>query len=128
MESLQIIFLMLYGMISAIGVRNVVENPIEWIVALHKGARNLIKYAGVIFVVDRFRVFRHLRFSTCLSRWSDIQIGGAIRITVIGVIIYYKGMSAYYMAHTFVGRIVFHGLSIMLYFIVFTKAQIVRQK
>ena len=79
-----------------------------------------------------------LAFFQAYSRYERIAVGvigtvyiilaNAIRITVIGVIIYYKGMSAYYMAHTFVGRIVFYGLSIMLYFIVFTKAQIVRQK
>lgn len=69
-----------------------------------------------------------LAFFQAYSRYERIAVGvigtvyiilaNAIRITVIGVIIYYKGMSAYYMAHTFVGRIVFYGLSIMLYFIV----------
>ena len=58
-----------------------------------------------------------LAFFQAYSRYERIAVGvigtvyiilaNAIRITVIGVIIYYKGMSAYYMAHTFVGRIVF---------------------
>lgn len=61
-----------------------------------------------------------LAFFQAYSRYERIAVGvigtvyiilaNAIRITVIGVIIYYKGMSAYYMAHTFVGRIVFYGL------------------
>ena len=51
-----------------------------------------------------------------------------IRILVICIIINYFGNDAFYFAHTIFGRIIFYGLSIMLYFYVFTRSQIIRQK
>lgn len=57
-----------------------------------------------------------------------IILANALRIISICVIIYFRGMQAYYIAHTFVGRIIFYGLSVFLYFIVFTRTQIIRQK
>ena len=57
-----------------------------------------------------------------------IILANALRIISICVIIHFCGMSSYYVAHTFVGRILFYGLSVLLYFFVFTKTQIVRQK
>ncbi|MCI8484140.1 MAG: exosortase family protein XrtG [Lachnospiraceae bacterium] len=55
-------------------------------------------------------------------------LANALRITVICMIIYFGGIDMYYIAHTFVGRFVFYGLSVMIYFYVFTKPQIIKQK
>lgn len=52
----------------------------------------------------------------------------ALRITIICLMIHFGGTSMYYVAHTFVGRIVFYVLSIALYFYVFTRTQVIRQK
>ena len=57
-----------------------------------------------------------------------IIISNAIRITVICFMIYFGGIEMYYAAHTFVGRLVFYALSVTLYFYVFTKPQIIKQK
>ncbi len=57
-----------------------------------------------------------------------IILANALRIISIAVIIYFCGMPSYYVAHTFVGRIIFYGLSVLLYFFVFTRTQIIRQK
>ena len=57
-----------------------------------------------------------------------IILANALRIIVICSIIYVWGMQAYTVAHTYIGRLVFYGLSVLLYFYVFTKTQIVRQK
>lgn len=57
-----------------------------------------------------------------------IILANALRIISICVVIYFFGMPAYHIAHAFIGRIIFYGLSIMLYFVVFTKTQIVRQR
>ncbi|MGN0318378.1 MAG: exosortase family protein XrtG [Lachnospira sp.] len=57
-----------------------------------------------------------------------IILANAIRIVSICVIIYIFGIDSFYIAHTFVGRLIFYGLSILLYFLVFTKSQIIRQK
>ena len=52
----------------------------------------------------------------------------ALRITVICLAIYFGGIDMYYIAHTFIGRFVFYGLSVLIYFYVFTKPQIIKQK
>ncbi len=79
-----------------------------------------------------------LAFFQAYSRYERIIVGvigvayiilaNAIRIISICVIIYFFGMSSYYAAHTFIGRFIFYGLSILLYFFVFTRTQIIRQK
>lgn len=51
-----------------------------------------------------------------------------LRVFIICVIVYYYGIGSFYMAHSIIGRMVFYALSIMLYFAVFTKSQISRQK
>lgn len=57
-----------------------------------------------------------------------IFIANVIRILVICTIIYYMGNNMFYFAHTVFGRIIFYGFSIVMYFYVFTKAHVVRQK
>ncbi len=57
-----------------------------------------------------------------------IVLANALRITVICLLIYFGGIGIYYVAHTFIGRFVFYGLSVLIYFYVFTKPQIIKQK
>ncbi len=57
-----------------------------------------------------------------------IVLANALRITVISLMIYFGGVDMYHVAHTFIGRFVFYGLSVILYFYVFTKPQIIKQK
>jgi len=57
-----------------------------------------------------------------------IFLANVIRILVICILIYYGGNDLFYFAHTIFGRIIFYGFSIVLYFNVFTKAHVVRQK
>lgn len=65
-----------------------------------------------------------------LSILGILWIFGAnvLRIFVICTLIYYWGNNIFYFAHTIFGRLVFYGLSIALYFHVFTRPQIIRQK
>ncbi len=63
-----------------------------------------------------------------LSGISALVVANAIRITIICVIIHFTGVSAYYVAHAFIGRIVFYAFSVALYFYVFTKPQIIKQR
>lgn len=57
-----------------------------------------------------------------------IILSNVLRVIVISMMIYFGGPDAYYVAHSLVGRIVFYALTILLYFYVFTKPQIVRMK
>jgi len=57
-----------------------------------------------------------------------IMMANALRVIIICEMIHFLGPEVYYLAHVLVGRIVFYVLSILLYFYVFTKPQVVRMK
>lgn len=59
---------------------------------------------------------------------SSLILANAVRITIICIIIHFMGVSAYYVAHAFIGRIIFYAFSVALYFYVFTKPQIIKQR
>ena len=79
-----------------------------------------------------------LIFFNVYSRYEKVIIGcigtvyiivaNALRIILICLIIHFKGVDYYYISHALIGRIFFYILSIILYFYVFTKAQIISQK
>ena len=55
-------------------------------------------------------------------------LGNALRITIICLLVKEYGTDVYYIAHTFVGRIVFYFLQVAMYFYIFTKPHIVRMQ
>lgn len=55
-------------------------------------------------------------------------VTNAFRIVIICLFIHFLGTDYYYLAHTFIGRIVFYVLQVILYFYVFTRPQINRTK
>jgi len=57
-----------------------------------------------------------------------IFIANVLRIFIICTLIYFYGNEIFYFAHTIFGRIIFYFISIVLYFYVFTRSQIIRQK
>ncbi|MBR1471849.1 MAG: exosortase family protein XrtG [Lachnospiraceae bacterium] len=57
-----------------------------------------------------------------------ILVANAMRIILICEIIHMGGSGYYHMAHTYIGRIFFYVLSVLLYFYVFTKPQIVKMR
>jgi exosortase family protein XrtG len=57
-----------------------------------------------------------------------IFIANVIRIFIICALIYFFGNSIFYFAHTIFGRLVFYAFSIALYFLVFTRSHIIRQR
>ena len=57
-----------------------------------------------------------------------IFIAHVLRIFVICTLIYFFGNNIFYFAHTVFGRLVFYGFSIVLYFYVFTKPHVIRQR
>ncbi|MGN0480148.1 MAG: exosortase family protein XrtG [Lachnospiraceae bacterium] len=57
-----------------------------------------------------------------------IFLSNIVRIFIICMSVYFWGSSAYFIAHTIIGRLVFYALSVALYYIVFTRAQIIRQR
>lgn len=50
------------------------------------------------------------------------------RIFTICMIVHVFGGGSYFVAHSIIGRLVFYACTVLLYFFVFTKSQIIRQK
>ena len=55
-------------------------------------------------------------------------MANVLRIILICEMIHFGGSKYYYIAHTYVGRIFFYILTILLYFNVFTKPQVIKMK
>lgn len=91
--------------------------------------------SGIIEVIAFLSL---LLFFNVYSRSEKIMVGifgvgglilcNALRITIICMCVRLFGVSAYYVVHTFVGRILFYICSVLLYFYVFTRPQVVRMK
>jgi exosortase family protein XrtG len=57
-----------------------------------------------------------------------IFLANVLRIFIICTLVYYFGNEILYFAHTIFGRIIFYFISIVLYFYVFTRSHVIRQK
>ncbi|MFT3951453.1 MAG: exosortase family protein XrtG [Oscillospiraceae bacterium] len=57
-----------------------------------------------------------------------IFVSNVLRLTLICIIVYVFGNNAFFFAHAVFGRIFFYALTIILYFNVFTRPQVMRQK
>ena len=57
-----------------------------------------------------------------------IFVSNVLRILLICFMVRIWGNDIYFLAHTIFGRLLFYGCSVVLYFYVFTKSQIIRQK
>ncbi|MEE3393715.1 MAG: exosortase family protein XrtG [Lachnospiraceae bacterium] len=57
-----------------------------------------------------------------------IFVSNVLRIVIIAFMVHFGGNDIFFLAHAVVGRLVFYALTITLYFYVFTRSQIIRQK
>ncbi|CCZ29469.1 putative membrane protein [Firmicutes bacterium CAG:194] len=89
----------------------------------------IIEMMAYVSMLAFFRVYDWIqRIILSVLGCMMIFFANIIRLFVIGTTIYYFGNDAYYIAHTIVGRIIFYALSVILYYYIFTKSQIVKQK
>lgn len=89
----------------------------------------IIEMMAYVSMLAFFRVYDWMqRIILSVLGCMMIFLANIIRLFVICTTIYYFGNDAYYIAHTIVGRIIFYALSVILYYYIFTKSQIVKQK
>lgn len=87
----------------------------------------IIEMMAYVSMLAFFRVYDWMqRIILSVLGCMMIFFANIIRLFVIGTTIYYFGNDAYYIAHTIVGRIIFYALSVILYYYIFTKSQIVK--
>ena len=89
----------------------------------------IIEILAYLSLLMFYNVFDRVeRFLYAIIGILYIIVANVIRIVVICAFIHRHGPSSYFIAHTLVGRIVFYVLSVLLYFYVFTKSQVLRMK
>lgn len=54
-------------------------------------------------------------------------IANIVRLSMVAIMIYLFGDNLFYLAHAILGRLLFYGLAILLYYLVFTKGQLVNR-
>ena len=90
------------------------------------GVIEILVFLSLIWFFAVYNVKQKLGISLIGIVW--IITANIIRLFTICLIINRFGNESYYMAHTIVGRLIFYALSIILYFYVFTRAQIRKQR
>lgn len=90
------------------------------------GVIEILVFVSLILFFAVYNVKEKILVSLAGFVW--IMAANIIRLFSICVIINRFGNESYYMAHTIVGRMIFYTLSIILYFYVFTRAQIRKQR
>lgn len=82
------------------------------------GVIEILAYLSLLIFYRIYTVYE--RFCVGILGVLAMVLANAFRITVICLMIHFGGIGTYYVAHTFVGRLVFYAFSIMIYFYVFT--------
>lgn len=89
----------------------------------------IIEIFAYLSLLAFFPVYkRHEKFVVGVVGTAYIVVCNAVRVTLICLAAHIWGAGVYYVMHTFVGRIFFYAMSILLYFYVFTKPQVVQIK
>lgn len=89
----------------------------------------IVEIIAYLSLLSFYQVYtRNERVVLAILGVGSIILANVLRIIVICEMIHFGGTDLYYLAHSLVGRLVFYTLSVILYFYVFTKPQIVRMK
>lgn len=90
------------------------------------GIVEILAYVSMLVFFPIYTSFEKVVVGILGIAW--IFLANVLRIFVICTLIFFFGSNIFYFAHTIFGRIVFYGLSILLYYYVFTRSHVVRQK
>ncbi len=89
----------------------------------------IIEIMAFLSLLAFFRVYSvYERVVVGVLGTAFVMVCNALRIVLICEAVHFMGTDAYFVAHTFLGRIFFYGLTVLLYFYVFTKPHIVGMK
>jgi len=90
------------------------------------GVIELMAFSALLWFFPLYNVIEKLAVNITGLLW--IFGSNILRLVVICMLVYFFGNDIFFFAHAIFGRIIFYGLSIMLYFYVFTRPQIIKQK
>lgn len=90
------------------------------------GIIEIMAFTAMLWFYSVYNFYEKIIINVFGFMW--IFMSNILRIFVICLLIYYFGNNIFYFAHTIFGRLIFYVLSIFLYYQVFTRAQVLRQK
>lgn len=90
------------------------------------GVIEILAFTSLLWFFPVYNTMEKIMYNIIGVIW--IFAANVLRIFIICVLVYYFGNNIFYFAHTILARFVFYGLSIILYFYVFTKSQIKKQR
>lgn len=88
------------------------------------GVIEISAFLSLLFLFSVYKIPERIYIGIIGTLYTIVT--NAFRISIICLFIYFFGTDYYYLAHTFIGRIVFYVLQVVLYFYVFTRPQIKR--
>lgn len=89
----------------------------------------VIEIMAFLSLLVFFRVYnKYERVVVGVLGTAYVMVCNALRIVIICEAVHFLGTDVYFIAHTFIGRIFFYGMTVILYFYVFTKAHIIQMK
>lgn len=90
------------------------------------GIIEIFAFTSLLWFFPLYDLSEKIAITMLGTAW--IFFSNVLRILVICLLIYYFGNNVFYFAHTVFGRIIFYALTIIMYFYVFTKSHVLRQK
>jgi exosortase family protein XrtG len=115
-----------YYQYSLIFIRHGTESISLYIDYECSGVIELMAFAALLWFFPLYNAVEKLVITITGLLW--IFASNILRLTVICLLVYFFGNNIFFFAHAIFGRIIFYGLSILLYFYVFTRPQIIKQK
>ena len=83
-------------------------------------------YLSLVFFYPLFSLLDRVKYSIIGILY--ILFANILRLSIISITIHFFGNDVYYIAHSVIGRIIFFILILILYFYIFTRTQILKQK
>ncbi len=90
------------------------------------GVIELLAFSSLVWFFPLYNFIEKAVVNIAGILW--IFASNILRLTFICIMVYVFGNDIFFFAHAIFGRIIFYGLTVMLYFHVFTRPQIMRQK
>jgi len=90
------------------------------------GVIEIMAFSSLLWFFPVYQVYEKIIVN--ILGFLFIFASNVLRIVLICLLVHIWGNDIYFLAHTVFGRLLFYACSVLLYFYVFTKSQIVRQK
>jgi len=88
----------------------------------------LIESAAFLGLIAFYPIYsRQHRVILAILGLIWLFVANIVRLSLVAIMIHFFGDRVFYLAHAILGRLLFYSLAIILYYLVFTKGQLVNR-